>query len=82
MTNLSFTASMQDYNSDKCLVALSVHDAVFIRDTINHYMLTMSRQSAFADISGLHEKQAENILKTLNQIINYHDDFFCENGGV
>ena len=82
MTNLSFTASMQDFDSDKCLIALSVHDAVFIRDTISHYMLTMSRQSAFADISALHEKQAENILKTLNQIINYHDDYFCENGGV
>lgn len=82
MTNLSFTASMQDFDSDKCLIALSVHDAEFIKDTINHYMLSMCNQSAFADISALHEKQAENILKTLNQIINYHDDFFGQNGGV
>lgn len=81
MTNLSFTASMQDYDNDKCLIALSVHDADFINDCINHYMLSMSNQSSYADITQLHEKRAKNIQSVLSQIICYHDEFWTRKVG-
>lgn len=82
MTNLSISASMQDYNTDKNLIAISVRDADFIKRAINVYVSTLRSQSYIADAVLPSQGQIENIMKTLNEIINYHDDFFGLNGGV